>query len=199
VAVPRDTDSWQQVNSRQDFAAYLRLLAVDCEHARNGQDLDEPVAQRWANRTISGFLWGWVRLLGERIDGTDLLREEAPGRPGWQGLAYQLARARSARPGFNCALADSGTQWHEVDSVIDMRWYVAALATDFAGRQRELRAAIRRGDWAGDGGSWAYSNLYEWLEAWSVWTDATSPRHGQLEPVTWRSVAMQLSAAQTYE
>jgi hypothetical protein len=197
--VPRDSDSWQQVNSRQDFAAYLRLLSAECEQACHGQDFNEPVVQQWTNRTISGFLWGWVRLLGTRIDGTDLLQEEAPGRPGWHGLAFQLAKARTAPPGFNCALADSGTQSHEVHSAVDLRWYVATLATDFTRYEGKLQAAIRRGEWAGDGGSWAHSTLYGWLDAWAAWTDANSPHHTRLEPVTWRSVALQLAAAQIYE
>lgn len=104
MSVPRNIGSWQQVNSRQDFAAYLHLLAADCEHACDAQDINEPAAQRWTNQTISDFLWGWVRLLGKRIDGTDLLHEEAVGRPGWQGLAFQLDKARTSpriqlRPG----------------------------------------------------------------------------------------------------
>ncbi|WP_405817643.1 hypothetical protein OG241_23725 [Streptomyces sp. NBC_01390] len=199
MSVPRNADSWQQVSSRQDFAAYLRLLAIDCEHACNGQDLNEPVAHRWTNRTISDFLWGWVRILGERIDGTDLLQEEAPGRPGWQGLAFQLEKARTSPPGFNCALADSGTQSHEVDTAIDLRWYAATLATDFARHERERQEANRRGEWVGDGGNWAQSTLHDWLDAWAAWTDANSPHHTRLEPVTWRSVALQLAAAQIYE
>ncbi|GAA3780630.1 hypothetical protein [Streptomyces chiangmaiensis] len=34
----RNIRSWQQVDSRQDFAAYLRFLAFDCERASGGQD-----------------------------------------------------------------------------------------------------------------------------------------------------------------
>lgn len=187
------------MNSRQDFSAYLQLLSIDCERACSGQGVDESLAQRWINRTISDFLWGWVRVLGKRIDGTDLLGEEAPGRPGWQGLAYQLNAARTSPPAFNCALADSGTQSHEVDSAIDLRWYAASLATDFVGHQREREAAARRNEWAGDGGSWAHSSLYGWLDGWAAWAGANSARHVELEPVTWRSVALQLSAAQGYE
>lgn len=199
MSPPRNIGSWSQVDSRQDFAAYLHLLAADSEQACNGQDPHAPAAQRWTNRTVNDFLWGWVRLLGRRIDGTDLLQEEAPGRPGWRGLAFQLESARTSPPAFNCALADSGTQPHEVDSAIDLRWYAATLATDFTRDQRELRAKIRRGEWAGDGDSWAHSTLYDWLDAWAAWVGTNSPRHTRLEPVTWRSIALQLSAAQIYE
>jgi hypothetical protein len=153
------------VESRQDFAAHLRLLASDCEQACNGQHPSSPAAQRWTNRTVNAFLWGWVRLLGRRTDGTDLLHEEAPGTPGWQGLAFQLDDARTTPPGFNCALADSGTEPYEVDSPNELRMYVATLAIDFAHDQRELQEKIRRGEWAGGGGSWAHSTLYDWLDA----------------------------------
>ncbi len=199
MSVPRTAGSWRQVNSRQDFAAYLHLLAADCEQACIGRDFDDPAVRRWTNRTISDFLWGWVRLLGKRIDGIDQLWEEAPGRPGWRGLAFQLDEASTSPPRYDCALADPGTLWHEVDSAVDMRWYVATLATDFAADRRKREAAIGRGEWAGDGGTWAHSTLYDWLDAWAAWADADSPRHARLEPVTWRSVALQLSVAQTYE
>ena len=152
-----------------------------------------------AHQSINGFLWGWVRLLGGRLDGTDLLHEEAPGRPGWRGLAYQLDMARTTPPGFNCALADSGTTSDDVHTAWDLRMYAATLATDSARDQREWQAKIDRGEWASDGGSWAHSTLYDWLDAWAAWVGATSPLHAQLEPVTWRSVALQLSAAKIYE
>ena len=195
----RNIDSWQQVDSRQDFAAYLRFLAFDCEGACGTQDYEAPTAQRWTHQSINGFLWGWVRLLGGRLDGTDLLHEEAPGRPGWRGLAYQLDMARTTPPGFNCALADSGTTSDDVHTAWDLRMYAATLATDSARDQREWQAKIDRGEWASDGGSWAHSTLYDWLDAWAAWVGATSPLHAQLEPVTWRSVALQLSAAKIYE
>ncbi len=77
--------------------------------------------------------------------------------------------------------------------------YAATLATDFARDQREYQTKISRGNWAGDGGSWAHGTLYNWLDAWAAWVGADSPLHVQLEPVTWRSVALQLSAAKIYE
>ncbi|MGW0538207.1 hypothetical protein, partial [Streptomyces sp. NPDC003032] len=49
-----------------------------------------PAARRWANQSVDGFLWAWERLLESRLDGSNLLHEEAPGRPGWQGLAFQV-------------------------------------------------------------------------------------------------------------
>ncbi|MFE4874183.1 hypothetical protein [Streptomyces sp. NPDC056682] len=195
----RNIDSWQQVDSRADFAVYLRFLAYDSERACSGQGSEASTAQRWTHRSINGFLWGWVRLLGSRLDGTDLLHEEAPGQPGWRGLAYQLDTVRTTPLGFNCALADSDTKPEEVDDARDLRWYAATLATDFARDQRERQARIDRGEWAGDGGSWAHSTLYDWLASWAAWVGANSPLHAQLDPVTWKSIALQLSVARIYE
>ncbi|MFJ2779457.1 hypothetical protein [Kitasatospora sp. NPDC087315] len=70
----RNIDSWQQVESRADFATYLRFLAFDRERACG--------AKHRTHQSINGFLLGWVRLLGSRIDGTDLLHEEAPESTG---------------------------------------------------------------------------------------------------------------------
>ncbi|MFK4264587.1 hypothetical protein [Streptomyces milbemycinicus] len=199
MSASRSIESWQQVKSRQGFAAYLSFLAVECGQACSGQDAESPTVSRWTNRTIDGLLWGWVRLLGGHFDGTDLLHEEAPDRPGWQGLAYQLDTVRTASPSFNFVLADSGIEPDEVDTPRDLQRYVATLATDFVRDQEECQAKIDRGQWAGDGGSWAHSNLCDWLDAWAAWVGANSPRHAQLEPVTWRSIALQLSAARIYE
>ena len=187
------------MDSRADFAAYLRFLAFDCERACGGQDPEALAALPWTHQSINGFLWGWVRLLGSRTDGTDLLHEETADQPGWRGLAYQLDTVRTTPSGFNCVLADSDTKPEEVDTARDLRMYAATLAIDFARAQQEMQAKIDRGEWAGDGGSWAHSTLYDWLDAWAAWVDADSPRHAQLDPVTWRSIAVQLSVARIYE
>ncbi|WP_409239611.1 hypothetical protein [Streptomyces sp. PA5.6] len=198
MSVPQNIDSWQQVHSRQDFTAYLQMLSADCETACAGQDPRIPVAQRWSNQSVDGFLWAWARLLESRLDGTDLLQEQSPGRPGWQGLAFQLDHVRTSPPGFASAPADMVTKWDDVNSAHDLRMYIAALATDFVRDQREYEAKRSRGEWAHDGGSWAHGLLYDVLDAWAAWLGST-PLRAELEPVTWRSVALQLSAAQIYE
>ncbi|MER6916491.1 hypothetical protein ABT354_32955 [Streptomyces sp. NPDC000594] len=199
MPTPRNLDSWQQVDSRADFSSYLRFLAFDCERAQGGEGSGAPAALDWTHRSIDGFLWGWVRLLGSRADGTDLLHEEAPGRPGWRGLAHQLDRVRTTPPGYNCVLADSGTRHEEVDTPRDLSMYAATLAMDFARDRREMQERAERGAWAGDGGTWAHGTLHDWLASWASWVGADSPRHAQLSPVTWRSVALQLSVARIYE
>ncbi|MCF0078301.1 hypothetical protein [Streptomyces lomondensis] len=195
----RDIDSWQQVKSKRDFTAYLQLMSADCETACGGQDPGMPTAQHWTNQSVDGFLWAWVRLLESRINGTDLLHEEAPGRPGWQGLAFQLDTLRTSPPGFDSAPADVVTAPGSVGSARDLRLYAATLATDFARDQRERQAKLSRGEWAGDGGTWAHGTLYNVLDAWAAWLGADSPFHARLEPVTWWSIAHQLSAARIYE
>ncbi|MEV7523524.1 hypothetical protein [Streptomyces sp. NPDC091371] len=87
----------------------------------------------------------------------------------------------------------------EVDGADSLRMYVATLAVDFARDQRETRVKADRGEWAFDGGSWAHGDLHAVLESWAAWLAADTPYHAKLEPVTWRSVADQLSAAQIYE
>ncbi|GGT51598.1 hypothetical protein GCM10010271_64680 [Streptomyces kurssanovii] len=103
VSEPRSPDCWQQVTSRQDFTAYLRQLSADCESACGGQDPRIPTAQRWTNQSVDAFLWARVRLLERRLDGTDLLHEESPGRPGWRGPAFPLDTLRTSSPGFDSA------------------------------------------------------------------------------------------------
>ncbi|GGU50998.1 hypothetical protein GCM10010289_84300 [Streptomyces violascens] len=46
VSASRNFESWQQVESRQDFAAFLRGLAADCEQACSDPDPHSPAAER---------------------------------------------------------------------------------------------------------------------------------------------------------
>ncbi|MFB1047271.1 hypothetical protein [Streptomyces chrestomyceticus] len=201
MQAPRYTNSWQHVACRADFAAYLSFLSIDCERACNGQASEAPASQHWLHRNIDDFLWSWAHLLSGRLNGTGLLHEEGPGRPGWRGLAYQLDTARTAppEPQLIRALAVSGTKPEEVDTAGALLMYAASLATDFSRDQRDCQTEAERGEWTGDGGSWAHGTLYDWFEAWGAWVGADSPRHAGLEPVTWRSIAVQLSVARSYE
>ncbi|MEV7526063.1 hypothetical protein [Streptomyces sp. NPDC091371] len=105
MSLRRKIGSWRQVESRQDFTAFLQLLSADCETACDGQSPRTPAALSSTNQSVDGFLWAWVRLLESRLDGADLVYEEAPGRPGWRGLALQLDTLRTSPPGFDSALA----------------------------------------------------------------------------------------------
>ncbi|WP_189971729.1 hypothetical protein [Streptomyces violascens] len=46
MSASRNFESWQQVESRQDFAAFLRGLAADCEQACSDPDPHSPAAER---------------------------------------------------------------------------------------------------------------------------------------------------------
>ncbi|MGV4988356.1 hypothetical protein ACVB8X_13560 [Streptomyces sp. NRAIS4] len=191
--------SWHEVGSRQEFAAYLGFLADDCERACTGDSTARPAVLPWGNRTIDDFLRGWVRLLGSRAGGGIVVSERAPGEPGWRGLACLVDGARTASPRYDRVLADPATGPDEVDSAEGLRGYAAELALGFRRDERERQARADRGEWAGEGDTWAHSTLYHWLDAWSRWVTAESPLHARLEPVTWHSVALQLGAAQGYE
>ncbi|MEU6961292.1 hypothetical protein [Streptomyces chrestomyceticus] len=125
-------------------------------------------------------------------------------------LAYMPMRERNRACGRRQAQATSGIDgflwgWvhllsdHLNDTAGDLLMYAASLATDFSRDQRDCQAKAERGEWTGDGGSWAHGTLYDWFEAWGAWVGADSPRHAGLEPVTWRSIALQLSVARSYE
>ena len=204
VGVSSDAGPWQEVSTLEDFVVFLRLLAEDVERMGRA-DGDPGAVEAWTNVTVSSFLWAWVSVLRPVLDGGDLPGKEMEGVPGWGGLAYQLHRARTATPGYNCVLADSGAEWHDVADVNGLRMYLAALATDFHREQRELAEMGGRGEWSGDGGRWAHSGSGAWLDAWAAWLDdaylAVTPTRdrSEIEPVNWRSIAVQLAAARVYE
>jgi hypothetical protein len=184
---------------------FLRLLVEDVERAGRAGG-DPGATASWTNVTVFSFMWAWVSAVRAALDGGDMPgRDTEGGGPGWVGLAYQLRRARTAMPRYNCVLADSGAEWHDVTDVNGLRMYLAALAMDFHREQQELAEKSRRGEWTGDGGRWAHSSLGAWLDAWAAWLEgaylAAIPvrDRSEIEPVTWRSVAIQLAAARVYE
>jgi hypothetical protein len=199
---------WRRVESLQDFVVYLRLLADECAQALADESGDHDTHGR-ANRSINEFLWGWVAVVRRHLNEADLLQDD--GQPGWQGLAFQLHLARTAKPGYNCVLADSGLRWDEVDSALRFQMYAAAQAMGFARETRELQEQPRRGETKWDSGTWAHGRLDGYLSAWAAWLEgaylkplpALMVKHGierrPVEPVTWRSIAFQLDAARTYE
>jgi hypothetical protein len=192
--------SWHDVSSLDEFADLLEHLSQAVEAARtpHGDQSRPPLA----DRSLNDYFWAWSRLLGDGLYRDGPLPQERDGNPGWRGLAFQAHTALTAAPGYNCALADSELQWQEVTSAPTLRQFLGALATDLARDQRETRERAERGLWAGDGGSWAHHDLAAFLETWAaslraehVGPDPFPP----VEPVTWQSIAIQLSAAQVYE
>jgi hypothetical protein len=66
--------------------------------------------------------------------------------------------------------------------------------------RREMTAKAKRGAWTGDGGTRAHLTLSGFLEKRAAWLEAaTSTFRAQVEPVTWRSIALQLNIARSYE
>ncbi|MFE2553206.1 hypothetical protein ACFXGI_32360 [Streptomyces sp. NPDC059355] len=179
MAIPENVEAWDRVERRPDLVAYLLLLSA--EYAGAG-----------AHRTLDGFLLGWVTVLDRHLDGTAVLGG------GWRGLACQLYRARTAEPHRDTALAEPPTAEDAVSNASDLRRYLATLAVDFARDRQEMRTRAARGLWAGDGGSWAHGTAEAWFDGWAAWLAVTPYAH-ELEPVGWRSVAEQLSAARIYE
>jgi hypothetical protein len=65
VPTPRDADDWKAVETVQDFAAYLEILAVDFDVDRRKIAHDEAegwthVEGRWAHRDSGAFLEAWA-------------------------------------------------------------------------------------------------------------------------------------------
>lgn len=194
--------SWHDVNSVDDFVEFLLQLNRVVHEARARRD--DQSRQPLADRSLNDFFWAWSRVLGDGLYRDGPLPLEDDGRPGCRGLAFQAYTALTAVPSYNCVLADSDLPWQDVTSAPALRQFLGALATDLARDQRQLRERAERGQWAGDGGNWAYHDLAAFLETWAAWLHAACctlnlpPRH-PIEPVTWQSIAIQLSAARVYE
>ncbi len=131
------------------------------------------------------------------------LPDHAP-EPGWQGLADQLLGTLAAPPAGHAepaALVDEPA----VTTSGELRAWLLVLACDYARDRAWRKARQARGQWAGDGGGWASASPAGFLESWESWlsstlgTTPTFPDTPPIEPVTWASVAWQLSAARVYE
>ncbi|KUN01124.1 hypothetical protein AQI95_32110 [Streptomyces yokosukanensis] len=119
----------------RDFGAYLDFLAVDCERACGATSAARPAVLAWGNRTVDEFLLGWARLLGPRAGHGIAVPEEAPGEPGWRGLARLVDAARTASPDDDRGPTGSGIARDDVVSAQDLRGYLGA--------QRPVRLAGR--------------------------------------------------------
>jgi len=51
MALPRDADSWEAVETLDDFAEYAKLLSEDFESERAGDE-----SSRWAHDDVGSFL-----------------------------------------------------------------------------------------------------------------------------------------------
>lgn len=206
---PTTIDNWQDVNSLQEFVAYLRLLAADAGRA-------ESAAQPWPNATIPDFLAAVATLLAAapaQATGDDPAAEtiaEISAPAEWWQLAVLLREAQTERPVALPAIPGESNDAKSVDSVEGLLAYLRWLIEDC--RQDGAEAAERaRTDQDPDSGRWAHSTLPNWLEAWAGWLEACylkphpammiqlGAERTPVEPVGWRSIAIQLSGARIYE
>ncbi|KQV14849.1 hypothetical protein ASE03_30160 [Kitasatospora sp. Root187] len=145
--------------------------------------------------TVDDFLLRWAAVLPG----------EGPGEPGWPGLARQVVAALAAEPTGGAEAAEGKFDEPEVHTRDQLGALLTALAADFVRDRREVAAVVAlKGPWWGDTGDWAHGTLSAVLESWAAWLDAVLGRPrpfggGDLEPVTWGSVAEQLLAARVYE
>jgi hypothetical protein len=181
---------WRDVETLEGFATYLKHLVADFQ----GQQPHNP------ERDLEDFFWSWARAVGSGWLGGASAFAVAEGEPGWRCLAFQIHDALTGRPGFNCVWADWGTDWQEVHMQYHLAGFLGGLATSVYRERREMAAKAERGEWTGDGGTWAHLTLSGFLESWAAWLeDANSAFRAQVEPVTWRSIALQLNIARIYE
>lgn len=159
---------WQRVQSLQDFVVYLRLLADECAQALADENGEHDM-HRWANRSISEFLRGWVAVVRRHLNESDILQDD--GRPGWQGMAFQLHLTRTAKPGHDCVLGDSGLRWDGVDSALRFQIYAAAQAMGFARETPEFEEQTRRAEARWGSGTWAHGRPDGYLSAWAAWLE----------------------------
>ena len=201
---PASARNRQDVDSADDFVAYLRLLAADAERAEQGTG-------RWLNTTIPDFLSAIDTLLGLPRDqaarGDSAFVE--PVMTTWRELAVLLHKAANERPVTRLDETDEQADAKAVDSLASLRAYLRWLIEGFRLDTAEVAERTRVNEWH-NSGRWAHGFLSNWLAAWAAWLEGyLGPRPALMvklgierepvEPVSWRSIAIQLSGARIYE
>src|SRR5580658_2608300 len=157
---PRTIDNCQDVDSLQDFVAYLRLLAADARHA-------ESASRPWPNATIPEFLGSVATLLA----GSKAAAGEAgPAMSEWSQLAVLLREAQAGQPATLPADAGQNADAKAVDSVEGLLAYLRWLIEDC---RRDSADAVEhhRSDDSDTSGRWAHRALPSWVEAWASWLE----------------------------
>lgn len=178
MAEIRSCADWQHVGTLEDLQEYLLVLPAEANET-----------DRWKNTTIPTFLAAWAAYLSGNGGGVEI--------PGWRGLAFFLFEARNSDPHTSGNSGRFSISPENVDSGSDLVSYLMWLCRDFALDQEETAERARRGLWAHEG-RWAHSDLGAWFEAWAAWLAEQRVR-SRIEPVTWRSCALQLAASRVYE
>lgn len=90
MAMPRDADDWEAVETLEDFAAYARLLSEEFEAARAS---DEP--GRWTHDGIGSFFEAFSAWLSDSYLQPGALFAELRPEPSWREFARMLCLTRS--------------------------------------------------------------------------------------------------------
>ncbi|MBR7833297.1 hypothetical protein KDL01_08470 [Actinospica durhamensis] len=165
----------------------------------------------WRNATIPAFLTAFADLIRSSHYCADF--EEGFGPPpmnGWRDLAALLHAARGAVVRGELPTPEPISDHRGVEDAETLRGYIQWLTGDFQNDQADLAMRAAEEPRAREGG-WAHAVIENWLATWSYWLrdwyltclKAASPelkaeQAARLEPVTWTSIAIQLSAARIY-
>ena len=203
---PASTDDWQDVDSLEDFVAYLDLLADEARAAERG-------AGSWRNTTIPDFLAAIDTLLAFHQD------QAARGNPAfaestmttWWELAVLLHNATTEPPATpaDVAVADHADA-NAVENLESLRGYLHWLIEDFRLDAAEVAERVSGNKWDNQG-RWSHGILSSWLGTWAAWLEGSylkplpalmvklGIQREPVEPMSWRSIAIQLSGARIYE
>lgn len=197
---PTSAQDWQDVDTLADFVAYLYLLAAEARFA-------EESGGQWRNTTIPDLLAAIDTVLEQ-----DRANPESaePTMTTWSEFAALLLNATTEPPTIPSEAADKHADADTVDSLEDLRAYLHWLIEDFRLDTAEVAERTRINKWDNEG-RWAHRTLPEWLGTWAAWLNdaylkplpAVMVRLGiqrpPVEPMSWNSIAIQLSGARIYE
>ena len=198
---PATGEDHEAVEDLDGFAAYLLALAADAAEATG--------TATWLNTTIEGFL-GAVATLLAAADANPSAEGKMPEPTTWNELAALLYNARNHQIASPVATNNRLSDAKSVEDRDALLAYIRWLINDLQQDRAEAAERIQAGRWAGEG-RWAHWMLPNWLEAWGSWLrDAylkppppLMVRLGitrePIEPVGYRSIAIQLSGARIYE
>lgn len=198
---PAAGEGHEAVEDLNGFAAYLFALAADAAEATG--------TEMWRNTTVEGFLGALATLLAAD-SANPSAKGKMPEPTTWTELAALLYNARNHQPASPAATNNSVADAKSVEDRDALLAYIRWLINDLHQDRAEAAERVQAGRWAGEG-RWAHWMLPNWLEAWGRWLrDAylkplppLMVRLGitrePIEPVGYRSIAIQLSGARIYE
>jgi hypothetical protein len=198
---PATGEDHEAVEDLDGFAAYLLALAADAADATG--------TTTWLNTTIEDFLGALATLLAA-ADANPSAEGKMPEPTTWKELAVLLYKARSHQLASPAPTNDQVSDAKSVEGRHELVTYILWLIIDLRRDRAEAAERTRESRWAREG-RWAHWVLSSWLEAWGSWLrDAylkplpplmvkLGITREPIEPVGYRSIAIQLSGARIYE